>query len=229
MRFRWFYCIHGRYAIRRTVDTGFGYEHCNVLHIYTDKHDRKFAYTLMEIGQYIDVLEALPQRVSEQMADAVIVPAAGVMVAAIVNRNANEGLNTDGTKRKPYSTKPTYAGASKFVRKSGFVGEGKNGGKPRKTKYLAEGYKQLREIQGLRTDIKNYEYSGDTLLAFGLEARQNEVVIGFRTDRTSKIRRGLEQREGRAFPPSSNELREYEESVRQELTNVTIKAFNDTL
>lgn len=167
----------------------------------------------MELGQYIDVLNALPEQVALQAAEAVIVPAAGVMVAAIINRNVNEGLNTDGSKRKPYSTRPMYAGASKFVRKSSFAGEGKNGGKPRKTKYLANGYKQLREIQGLRTDVKNYEYTGDTLLAFGLEARQNEVVIGFRNQRAATIRRALEKREGVAFAPSASEVQAYSEEV----------------
>lgn len=182
----------------------------------------------MNLQEHINGLKRAIEAKAQAAIGSVIIPAGTEMVGSIINRNANRGENTDGSKRTGYSSKPIYAGRKQFV-KSGFTPKGKFGdanfdnGKPHETMYLPGGYKQLREIQGRRTDIKNYDYSGDTLLAFGLEATNDGANIGFRTKRAYDIRKGLEARNGAAFPPSEQEKEQYKKQVVERLTELQVK------
>lgn len=183
----------------------------------------------MSIQEHINNIKRLVESKTQAAIGSVIIPAGSEMVGNIINRNANRGENTDGSKRTGYSTKPIYAGRKQFV-KSGFSPKGKFGdvrfenGKQHETMYLSGGYKELRQIQGRRTDIKNYDYSGETLLAFGLEATNDGANIGFRTKRASEIRRGLEAKNGAAFPPSEGEKEQYKKQVVERLTELQVNA-----
>lgn len=174
------------------------------------------------LQEYSNALKNLPQKIEQQAIEAAILPNANVMLASIINRNVNEGLNTDGTKRGGYSTKPMYASKSQFITKS-FTPQGKGGkrikdnGQPYKTMFLPRGYEQLRQIQGREIAFKNYEYTGDTMLAFGLAPAENAVNIGFRTQKASIIRKSLEKRFGVAFKPSQREIDEYKKGVTEDL------------
>lgn len=57
----------------------------------------------------------------------------------------------------------------------------------RKSMYLADGYMQLRDIQGLRTDITNMSYSGQMLKDYKTERDGDTVVLGMTTKRSSDI------------------------------------------
>lgn len=173
--------------------------------------------------QYISNLNELPDRMMHQVALDIIIPAGLAMVGNILNRNIREGKNTDGTPRTGYSTRPMYASRKQFIKGGAFKPIGKNGGKPRKTMYLPEGYKQLRDIQGRDTSKKNYEYRGDTLNAFGLEQVEDGAVIGFRTEKAAIIRKSLENRFGTAFSPSSEEIQAYMEEVIKATEKLQVK------
>lgn len=185
----------------------------------------------MNLQEHINNIKRVVETKTQAAIGSVIIPAGSEMVGNIINRNANRGENTDGSKRSGYSTKPIYAGKKQFI-KAGFSPKGKGGekmfenGKMHETMYLPKGYQQLRQIQGRRTDIKNYDYSGDTLLAFGLEATNDGANIGFRTKKASDIRRGLEQRNGAAFPPSEGEKEQYKKQVVERLTELQVKALS---
>lgn len=176
----------------------------------------------MNLEQYITILNDLPAKVENAAIEAVILPAANVMLASIINRNVNEGLNSDGSKRGGYSTKPMYASRSQFITKA-FTPQGKGGkrvkdnGQPYKTEYLARGYQELRQKQGREIAFKNYEYTGDMFLAFGLAPAENAVNIGFRTEKASIIRKSLEKKNGVAFKPSQGEINAYKTEVTEHL------------
>lgn len=165
--------------------------------------------------EHIAQLKELPSKVERLAIERIIVPAGNRMLASIINRNANEGKNTDGSKRTGYSTKPAYVGRNKFVVKSAFKPVGKTG-KKTKTMYVGGGYFQLRQIQGRRTDIKNYEYSGDTIKAFQLKTELNGAVIGFVTQKASDIRKGNDKRNGEAWKPSMKEIEDYKKEVTEQ-------------
>lgn len=84
----------------------------------------------------------------------------------------------------------------------------------RKTMYLEDGYRQLREIQGMPVNIKNLTYSGDTMLSYTIGTEEGEVLIGFDSERASMIRSGLEkQNGGDIFRASAPEMEDYEKRV----------------
>lgn len=187
--------------------------------------------------EHIDMIRNMGEKVGQLSVESVVVPAANKMVATIINRNVNEGRNTDGSKRTPYSTTPMYATPQQFIQKGAVKPRGKNGnttkknGQPNKSMYLPEGYKQLRSIQGRRVDVKNYEYTGDLMNDFNLEAQpnQNRVLIGFRSEAQSRKRKSLEAKNGRAFPPSTTEINEYKDEVIEQTKELNIKLITNTI
>lgn len=62
---------------------------------------------------------------------------------------------------------------------------------PRKSMYLKDGYKQLRDVQGLRTDITNMQYSGQLVADYQMQRAAQEVLLGITTERSADIYNGL--------------------------------------
>lgn len=181
-------------------------------------HCKTIQYKTMNIQEYNKVLKNMPGKVQQRVMEGVIIPAANVMLASIINRNVRDGKNTDGSKRPGYSTRPGYYSPKQFVKKSAFKPQGKNGSKKgAKTMYLPAGYKQLREIQGRKTEVVNAEYTGDTMLAFTL-GKENETtaVIGFNREKASRVRKSLEKRYGSMFKPSQQEVANYKKEVTEQ-------------
>lgn len=79
----------------------------------------------------------------------------------------------------------------------------------RKTMYLAEGYKELRDVQSLRTDIMNFSYSGKLLASYVAEQRGEEVILGLNTELSAKKRSGLEAKKGTVFSPTQEEVKRF--------------------
>ncbi len=61
----------------------------------------------------------------------------------------------------------------------------------RKSMYLANGYKELRDIQGLRTDVTNMKYSGKMINDYQLEKVGESVIMGLTTQQSALKYRGL--------------------------------------
>lgn len=186
--------------------------------------------------QHIEMLQNLPSKASQLAIEAIVLPAANKLIARELQRIVNEGKNSDGSKRSGYSTKPIYASQKQFVAKGAFkpqgkVGKTKKNGQPNKSMYLPGGYDQFRSIQGRRTDIKNYELSGDLVKDFDLQSQpeQGRVLIGFRSEKQSLKRKGLEKRNGAAFPPSQEEIQEYKDEVTQESRELQIKIMTNVI
>jgi len=60
----------------------------------------------------------------------------------------------------------------------------------RKSMYLKDGYKELRDIQGLRTDITNMRYSGQMLEDYQAQKMAQSVLLGIVTERSAEIYNG---------------------------------------
>lgn len=82
--------------------------------------------------------------------------------------------------------------------------------------YLAGGYKELRAIQGRRTDVVNFNYRGSLLLSFGIGKSGQTVLIGFKNEKEALKRAGLEKRFGKVFTATDAELKEYNKEVTEE-------------
>ena len=93
----------------------------------------------------------------------------------------------------------------------------------RKTMYLKEGYKELRDIQSLRTDIVNVRYRGDLLNDYQMAKDAQAYLLGFSTELQSKKRKGLEKRFGaRIFYATASEIEAYDERVNFNLRRLTV-------
>lgn len=103
---------------------------------------------------------------------------------------------------------------------------------PRKTMYLKEGYKELRDVQGLRTDITNMKYRGTLLNDFWLGKEDNAVVTGLLTQDSSDKYRGLSEgtrkMKGRGpfLVATEEEKRQYLASAQFNITRLTRNILN---
>lgn len=184
---------------------------------------------IMDLVEYQARLSRLAQEAKEASAQLVIVPAANKLLATIKNRIAVEGKDSSGGSIGQYSTKAAYFTKEQFVKKSAFRGQGKAGkkkGVTNKSMYIPDGYKGLRDIQGRPTDKMNYDYSGDTLAAYQMEANNKEVLLGLINQRAADIRKHLEQKRGKAFTATSEEIADYDKEVAEEFRLLTLKIFN---
>jgi len=91
----------------------------------------------------------------------------------------------------------------------------------RKTMYLKEGYKELRDVQGLRTDITNFKYSGDLLESYQSQLTVQTVLLGLTSELSAKKRAGLEAKKGRVFYASDKEISDYLARVNFSLERIT--------
>ena len=174
----------------------------------------------MTSAEYIEKLKALRDAAVAKGVAAVIVPNANELLANTKNRIMVEGKNSAGGNIGSYSTKKMYAGKEQFVKTGSF----KAGPRPgAKTMRLDGGYKQLRAIQGRPVDKMNYNYSGDTMLAYQMQALKDVVLLGLTNERASKIRQGLEAKRGKAFYPTKAEITEYEKNVAADVITLQLK------
>lgn len=180
----------------------------------------------MDLNEYTQRLNELATQASERIADEIFIPAANQLLAEI-KQHVNDGENSAGGTIGNYDNKPAYYGKEAFVRKSSFTPKGKTGesvfknGKPHKTEYFPSGYSGLRAKQGRKTDKINENYSGSTLLAYQMQAKEKEVVLGFTTKLSSDIRKGQEKRFGKIFYAQQGEMERYSQNVLEGVKIIT--------
>jgi hypothetical protein len=178
----------------------------------------------MDIKEHLARIKELAAKVSKSEALKIRVPAANLLLANTKNRIANEGRNSNVGKIGNYSTKPAYYSRKQFVKKGAFKGVGKNGGKPRKTMYIATGYKGLRAAQGLKTDTINAEYSGDLMLSYVSVPDGNaNIKQGLNTELSARKRAGLEKRFGPLLKSTKEEIAEFNKECALGFAELTIK------
>lgn len=96
-----------------------------------------------------------------------------------------------------------------------------------KTMFLKDGYKQFREIQGRQTGHRDLTLSGQTMLNYVMGVTEGKVLLGFDTDRSSKIRKGHEKRNGgNIYYASQDELNQFNEDVAKNEEKLILRVFN---
>lgn len=181
----------------------------------------------MDLKEYQARLEKLAVAAQNTAAESVIVPAANGLLASIKVRITAEGKNSAGATIGQYSTKEMYATREQFIKKGSFQPRGKvnkgtfKNGNTRQSMYLPAGYKELRDIQGRPTDKMNYNYSGDTMASYQMQAKPDRVLLGLTQERAANIRKGLEAKRGKAFYATADELAEYNKEVTEQSALMT--------
>lgn len=94
--------------------------------------------------------------------------------------------------------------------------------KERLTMYLENGYKQLRDIQGLRTDIVNFKYRGDLINSYQLQKVAQSVLLGLTDMKSAQKRESLEKKFGPVFYATANESQNYIDRVNFLMRRVTV-------
>lgn len=209
----------------------------------------------MDVKTLVKRLEELNgQFVGGDLVELTIVPASKTLLAAIKNRVRNQGLGSDGSALRKYSTKPIYATKNQFI-KGGFQPQGKSMGvgdrlvptvrlkstsvkknpvryksytqvkpnyKPRQGMYLPEGYKELRDIQGLRTDITNMSYSGKMLSDYVQVREGDTVLLGINDKLSADKYLGNTARRGYFLQASAKEIEDYIKQTTFAITRLTV-------
>ncbi len=124
--------------------------------------------------------------------------AGGDAAALVAARVRNEGKNADGGQFSAYSTSevPAYW----------MVGRSRTGSADDKVKQLARkretiSYKRFRELNGLRVDVKNFEFTGELWRKFNVKsvkigASIMEVTVGGTDQRSANLFTWLSEKEG---------------------------------
>jgi hypothetical protein len=116
-----------------------------------------------------------------------------------------KGEDSGNVKIGNYSTSPITVGKGAFFKKSAFQPKAKH-----KTVTLPDGYKELRDIQGMRTDTVTLKYSGALRKSLDISVTSpNRAVIGFTSIESEVVANAQERRYGRPiFTPNPDELKQ---------------------
>lgn len=129
---------------------------------------------------------ALDRKIRQLNIAELIYPVATKVRDDMQQRIFERGIDGSGKKIGVYSTKPAYFTRKQFKKTGAFKPRGKNSNKstfknknPRKSMYIAQGYKGLKAVQGYRSDYVNFSYSNQLRNQFGtrLAAEKNLVVL----------------------------------------------------
>ncbi len=136
-----------------------------------------------------------------------------------------KGISGGGAQTGKYSTEPFYASKKQFKKGGSFSARGKTGkgkkknGQERKTMYLPNGYKELRQIQGYESNFVNIQYTGDLFTDTSKLTIEKDSV-------TAKISRLLNQKKVKwlsdkygkdTFKHTKKEREEFAINVQKEL------------
>lgn len=90
-----------------------------------------------------------------------------------------------------------------------------------KTMYLKEGYRELREIQGLQIEKINFKYSGDLLESYQTQLISLYVVLGLTEELSVKKKEGLEKKFGPVLYATEKEMDDYKRRATYLLNRIT--------
>lgn len=202
----------------------------------------------MTVAEYSDRLNEL-YGVVGNIAEYTVAPGAAEMLASIKRRVVLEGKGTSGNNIGSYSQEPIYAERSQFVKKGAFQPRGinysgsvtvgdklrksgkddeggikyrvvKDNNKARKTMYLPNGYKELRDVQGFETGFMNLKYSGKLVKDYQMQMVDDGALLGITTNRSAEIYGGLTGRFGAFYPPSTEEKKQYFDSTTVRINRI---------
>lgn len=152
--------------------------------------------------------------------------AAFQVIAEYKQRIFFQGLDSSGSAIGQYSANPFYINPLSLttVSASGIAPEGKNGqkvfknGNPHKTKYLMQGYKQLRDLTGRQSGTVDLNFSGSLFQSIKVTESGEISLVTYTNDELANIMESNEDRFGKDISTVSVEEREMGEvAARNEL------------
>lgn len=154
------------------------------------------------------------------------------MLAYYIQRVFNNGLASDGGKIGDYSTKPMFTGSKNFRtagKADAFFDEDDVEFRTIKTKkgqkalaLVKGGYKEFRELNGLRSDTVDLQFSGSLFESIIVGTYGDNFVLGFNNVEKAKIAAHLEAKYGKKiFYPTKEEIdiviRAYYDYLREKI------------
>lgn len=150
------------------------------------------AYTFQ--SNYKAVLEGIKAELSGLIDEKIMRTAGLTAVAIILNRNQQQGKNSDGSKRKSKSKQTTGA--------------------------YSKGYAKQRRKKGRQVDIVDLTNSGDMLRNFNVvSANSKSANVGFLNQRASQIAEYNEAYYGEMFHLTQSEEKNVVDGAIQEIMN----------
>lgn len=162
------------------------------------------------IRKYEQYKKDLPDLLEEKILN----ETAAELEKKVRKRIFTEGLDSGENKiTQSYSTKPAIVKQDVFIKPSAFKGK--------KAMRLEHGYKELREIQGLETQIVNLDYSGDLKQDLKVTRSEKSIVIGITEQHNVVKVQNLEEKyKTKIFAFSQKEIQDHFESVIKKLRKV---------
>ncbi|VXB02775.1 hypothetical protein [Chryseobacterium sp. 8AT] len=159
------------------------------------------------IRKYEQYKKDLPDILEDKILD----ETAAELERKVRKRIFTDGLDSDGNIiAQSYSTKPTIVKQDVFIKPSAFKGT--------KTMKLEYGYKELRDIQGLKTDKVNLDYSGDLKRSLRVARSEKSVVIGINEKRNLDKVQNLEKKyQTKIFAFSKKEIQDHIQNIIKKL------------
>lgn len=158
------------------------------------------------IRKYEQYKRDLPQILEDQ----VLEDTAAELEKKVRKRIFTDGLDSDENIIGEYSTKPTVVKKDVFIKPSAFKGT--------KTMKLEYGYKELRDIQGLKTDKVNLDYSGDLKKGLKVSKSDQSVVIGVNDkDNLDKVQKLEKKYQTKIFAFSQKEIQDHFQNIVRKL------------
>ncbi len=175
---------------------------------------------MSNLQNYIAKLRAvLSAGLTQEAVNNAALPAFKEFEADYKERIFVRGLNSANKRIGQYSTEPFYinpkAETLRGVKRGGIKPMGKFGqtrfknGKPHKTKYLRQGYQQLRQLTGRKSGYVDLNFSGASLQTMQAGLKSGRLVFGFTDSKRQLILESQEVRFGTSiFSPTPTEREE---------------------
>jgi hypothetical protein len=148
------------------------------------------------------------------------------VIAEYKQRIFFNGLDSNGSAIGQYSVNPFYINPLSLttVSAGGIKPEGKNGntvfknGNPHKTRYLTQGYKELRQLIGANSETVDLNFSGSLFQSIEVTESGTISAITYTNDELAGIMESNEARFGKDISTVSTDERELgETAARNEL------------
>jgi hypothetical protein len=148
------------------------------------------------------------------------------VIAEYKQRIFFNGLDSNGSAIGQYSVNPFYINPLSLttVSAGGIKPEGKNGntvfknGNPHKTKYLTQGYRQLRDLTGRQSETVDLNFSGSLFQSIKVTESGLNSAITYTNDEMANIMEFNEDRFSKDISTVSTDERELgETAARNEL------------
>lgn len=201
----------------------------------------------MDINELNQKLDSLVEDVNQNIGNTMVQIGSEALVY-IRDRVMNSGINAEGQKYEPYSTKPMLVGCKGFKNKancSRVFGKEKNKdlkwvtldrtnneGKKIRLAVLDGGYKEFRNLNDLQTGFVDFAFFGRMWENIKIKSDQSEhnagvVRIGATTEEDNKKLEGNTKRRGDILKLSKNEIESISKSfamnIEQSIEKVGLK------